>query len=105
MFGFFEDGGQVFSNDKFIAYIYPKVYEIGRENGLVINEDLSISEGGTKFYTPNIMRMNDGDELDEVSVYYMDEDENIVGIISFDAEDNELEMEFPMWELNVETEI
>jgi hypothetical protein len=35
----------------------------------------------------------------------MDEDENIVGIISFDAEDNELEMEFPMWELNVETEI
>jgi hypothetical protein len=105
MFGFFEDGGQVFSNDKFIAYIYPKVYEIGRENGLVINEDLSISEGGTKFYTPNIMRMNDGDELYEVSVYYMDEDENIVGIISFDAEDNELEMEFPMWELNVETEI
>jgi hypothetical protein len=104
-FGFFKDGGEVFSNEKFIAYIYPKVYEIGRENGLVINEDLSISEGGTKFYIPNIMRMNDGDELDEVSVYYMDEDENIVGIISFDAEDNELEIEFPMWELNVETEI
>ena len=105
MFGFFEDGGEVFSNDKFISYIYPKVYELGRQNGLVVNEDLSISEGGTKFYSPNIMRMNDDEGLEKVSVYYLDDEDTIIGIIGFDADDNELEIEFPMWEINIETEI
>lgn len=103
--GLFEEGGEVFSNEKFISYIYPKVHEIGRQNGLVVNEDLSISEGGTKFYSPNIMRMNDDEGLEKVSVYYLDDEDVIVGVISFDADDNELEMEFPMWEINIETEI
>ena len=106
LFGFFEKGGEtgteVFNIDSFKSYILPKVEEIAKKNGLSVRHDLSISDGGTKFYFPKPMFMHKEGELEKVTLFYFDDDNRIAGTIEFDPEDDEVEMKFPMWNIDEE---
>lgn len=91
-----------FDLEAFLKYCYDKVNEIAKSYGLVLKEDYTISDGGTKSYEPKPMfKTEDGVVEKVVLTYYADGYES-VGEIEFDVLENEVELDFPDWNVSVE---
>lgn len=108
LFGFFKEGGEIKAIDNldsFLAYSYPEASKLANFNGLYLKENFSISDGGTKYYTPEIMIGREDEKLKKVVLTYYKEGFEVLGEITLEPEDEgqvEIEMEFPEWEVNIE---
>lgn len=91
-----------FDLEAFLKYCYDKVNEIAKSYGLVLKEDYTISDGGTKSYEPKPMFKTEDGVVEKVVLTYYGDGYESVGEIEFDVLENEVELDFPDWNVSVE---
>lgn len=95
------DGGELiydFDYELFLKYVYSNTKEILNSYGILLNQNFSVSDSGTKYHDAQIMFQQEGNVSDKLVLYYYDNDNNI-GSISYDLEKRIMTIEFPYWNI------
>jgi hypothetical protein len=102
--GYMKEGGEIseFNMEEFLKFIYPNVKGIMDSNNIDIDKDFIVSKDMKIAYVPHFMYEYEDNKVSELAIYYFDAQDKHIGHIEIDLEEQEIEVEFPSWNVDDE---
>jgi len=87
-------------NERLLKVAYEDVREVCAKHGLILKDDYSISDDGNNYYEPSTIGFREGEEHQDASIFYFEEDNRVLGTIDFDLENRVFTIDFDNWEIH-----
>jgi hypothetical protein len=102
--GYMKEGGEVseFNMEEFLKFIYPNVKDIMDSNNIDIDKEFIVSKDMKMGYVPHFMYEYEDNKVSELAIYYFDGQDKHIGHIEIDLDKQEIEVEFPSWNVDEE---
>ena len=96
-----EGGGKIQDNG-LLTSIYPEIKQIFADNGLILSEDYSFTDGSNKSYLAYIGMQKLGQNVEKVAITYYEDGFEVLGEVIIDVDLNgqiDILVEFPNWQV------
>jgi hypothetical protein len=96
-----ENGGKIQDNG-LLSSIYPEIKQIFADNGLIINEDYSFTDGSNKSFLAHIGMQKSADFVEKVAITYYGYGFEVLGEVVIEIDLNgqiDILVEFPNWQV------
>lgn len=104
----YKDGGLTLNDNGLMNSIYPELKQLFYNNGLILREDYSFTDGSNKSYLPHTGMQKTEGKVDKIAITYYEDAYEVVGEFVVEIEEDgkiEIELEFPNWGIEDEIEI